>query len=239
MFDFFDYATPPKSMNPVTTGAGIASDGGSVISALGRMGQVEGGGPIGNAIGAVSNTVTGISEMLHGDYAAGAGDIGSGIFKGLNAANGAGLLNMGAMAPGLGILAGGAQAVGHGVEAYNHRDQMDAGYLNNQFWTESGKATWGAASAIAAADPTGIASLYVGGSKLALDGLGALSGLAGEGINAVAGTHLDLGFNAGSAVGAAEHLIYDGGRAAVNGVTNMATDAYSWLDRGVRGIYGM
>jgi hypothetical protein len=236
MFDFFGDATPAKSTNPVTTGASVGSDTGSVVSALGRMNDAPGIGMIGNTIGAVSNTVTGVSELLHGDYAAGLGDIGSGLFKGMSAANASGLLNLGAAGPFMGALAGTSQAIGHGIEASRHTDQIDAGYQNNQFWTESGKATWGAASALASANP--VAGLYVGGAKLGLDLLGGASGLIGDGINAVAGTHLDTGFSAGSVVGGIEHLAYDGGRAAVNGVTSAASDAYNWLDRGVRGIYG-
>ena len=132
-----------------------------------------------------------------------------------------------AATPGLGVAAGAMQALGHGYEAYTHIDEIDKGYQNNQFWTETGNATLGAANAIAALDPTGISSLYVGGTQMALDGIGALSGwIGGE----------DYRVSAGSAIGAAEHLVFDGGQALASGVMSAGSAIGGAVSDGVGAV---
>jgi hypothetical protein len=176
-------------------------------------GNSAGGNMMGAAGGAVGNIMLGVSEISQGQYAGGIGDLASGVLNGAQMIPG--LSNM----PGIGIAAGAASAVGHGIEAARHVDEIDGGYQNNQFWTEAGWATVGAANAIAAADPTGLASLYVGGTTFALDGLGALSGMVlGE----------DYRFSAGSAIGALEHGVFDTGQAIAAG----AVGAYDWATSG-------
>lgn len=180
----------------------------------GLMGGVPGAGVAGTG-GFIGNTMLGLSEIASGQWAGGLGDLGAGIMGGV------GMLNpeMAASMPGLGVAAGSMQAIGHGIEAARHIDEIDGGYQNNQFWTETGSATLGALSAAAALDPTGVSSLYVGGTQLALDGIGALSGWAlGE----------DYRFTAGSAVGALEHGLFDTGQAIASG--GMA--AYDWATNG-------
>lgn len=166
-------------------------------------GNKAGGGLMGNAGGAVGNIMLGVSELSQGQWGGGTGDLVSGLL------NGAAMIPGAANIPGLGIAAGAASAIGHGVEAARHIDEIDGGYQNNQFWTEAGWATVGGLNAVAAADPTGVASAAVGLGTFALDGIGALAGMIGG---------EDYRFSAGSAIGAAEHLIYDGGRAAIGAI---------------------
>ena len=202
MFNFGEQnpSAPRTTADTVGTAGTLIGDWGGALNAAATVEHNAGmAGQVGSGAGFVGNVMLGMSELAQGQYAGGLGDIGAGVMSGV------GYLNpeLAASTPGLGVAAGAMTAVGHGVEAYRHRDEIDGGYQNNQFWTETGYATFGAANALAALDPTGIASLYVGGTQLALDGLGALSG-------AVLGE--DYRFTSGSAVGAAEHLAFDSGQ---------------------------
>jgi hypothetical protein len=225
MFDF-GKANP----NPERTGTDTVNTGGTLmgdilgpVSTLFGMGKVgSGAGAAGYGGAALGNFMLGASEIAAGQYAGGLGDMGASVM------NTVGMLNpeLAASTPGLGVAAGGMQMIGHGIEAAKHVDEIDKGYQNNQFWTETGNATLGGANALAALDPTGISSLYVGGTQLALDGVGALSGaIFGE----------DYRFSAGSAIGAAEHAVFDTGQAigqgamAVGGALSDGYDAVmSW-----------
>jgi hypothetical protein len=203
---------PRGAADTANTAGTLIGDTTGVIGGL--MGGASGAG-FGGTGSFIGNTMLGLSEISQGQWAGGLGDLGAGIMGGVGMLNPA----MAADMPGLGVAAGGMQAVGHGIEAARHVDEIDGGYQNNQFWTETGSATLGAASAIAALDPTGISSLYVGGTQLALDGLGSLSGWAlGD----------DYRFTAGSAVGALEHGLFDTGQAIASG--GMA--AYDWATDG-------
>jgi len=216
MFNFGKQNPNPTRGTADETGLGgtlIGDLTGGIGGFMTHAGNKGGGNTMGAAGGAIGNIMLGVSEISQGQYAGGAGDLLSGVL------NGAQLIPGAANYPGIGIAAGAASAVGHGIEAARHVDEIDGGYQNNQFWTEAGWSTIGAANAIAAADPTGLASLYVGGTTFALDGLGALSG-------AVLGE--DYRFSAGSAVGALEHGAFDTGQAIAAG--GMA--AYDWATDG-------
>lgn len=197
-----------QNPNAPRTAADSANSAGTMIGDItgvigSGMGGVGGAG-VGGTGSFIGNTMLGISEIASGQVAGGLGDLGAGVMGGV------GMLNpeMASEMPGLGVAAGSMQAIGHGIEAARHVDEIDGGYQNNQFWTETGNATLGAANAIAALDPTGISSLYVGGTQALLDGAGWLSGtLLGE----------DYRFSAGSAVGALEHGIFDTGQAIGEG----------------------
>jgi len=162
-----------------------------------------GKGHAGGVAGALGNTMLGISEMRDGNYFSGASNMVVGALNGVQAIN----PQLAASMPGLGVAAGAANAIGYGAEAMRHTDQIDGGYQNNEFWQNAGWSTIGGLQSVAALDPTGISSLYVNGGTLALDGIGSLAGLINE----------DWRFDAGSAVGAAEHLVFDTGQAIGQG----------------------
>jgi hypothetical protein len=215
MFNFGKATPDAPSSTAATVGQGgtILGDAagllGPIAQVFGRLGGANGpAGAVGGGIGAVGNFLLGASEMQQGQMAGGAGDM---IASAANLATA-----MGATGPGAGLIGGGAQFIGHGIEALQHTDQIDAGYQNNQFWSEAGNATLGGANALAALDPTGVSSLYVAGTQMALDGIGTVAGWINP----------DWGFSAGSAIGGAEHLIFDSGQALAAGASQ-AWDATS------------
>ena len=167
--------------------------------------------------GFIGNTMLGASELSSGNIGGGLGDLGAGV---LGAANAVPAISQ--HIPGLGVAAGLASAAGHSAEAWKHRDEINKGYQNNQFWSEAGWATMGGLNAAAALDPTGTSSLVVGGGELLLDGLGAAAGAIGG---------QDYAFNAGSVVGGAEHLAFDTGQAIASG----AVSAYHGAEHALSG----
>lgn len=229
----------PTNLDNVGTLSTLSSDTAGVGSALATVAHDSGGGVLNNAVGGAAGIMLGASEMAQGNWAAGLGDAGQGLLTGASA--------IAPNVPGLGVAAGLAGVAGHGAAAWQHRDEIDGGYQNNQFWNEAGYTTLAGLNAAAALDPTGISSLYVGAGSLALDGLGALSG-------AVLGD--DYRFNAGSAVGAAEHLVFDTGQAigqgamaaggaiadgassAWHGAENLASGAGNAISNGWHSLFG-
>lgn len=194
MFNF-GKATPTEE----TTNNDRVGQAGLLMGDVGALFKGHGGG-VGGFLG---NTMLGVSEMRDGNYFAGASNVVGGMLNGVQAIS----PRLAASMPGLGVAAGAANMIGYGAEAARHIDQIDGGYQNNEFWQNAGWSTIGGLNAAAALDPTGISSLYVGGGTLALDGIGALAGWINP----------EWGFDAGSAVGAAEHLVFDTGQAIGQG----------------------
>jgi len=217
MFDFSGKATPDSDAGAAGTAGDVGAltgDAGGILGALGGIMKSTGLSGVGAGLGGIGNFVQGASEIAQGQVAGGLGDLGASVTNFASMFGGS-TLGEGAMS-GLGIAGGAMQFLGHGAEALQHTDQIDAGYQNNQFWTEAGNATLGGANALAALDPTGVASLYVAGTQMALDGIGTVAGWINP----------DWGFSAGSAIGGAEHLIFDSGQALAAGASK-AWDATS------------
>jgi hypothetical protein len=222
MFDFSGKATPDSDAGAAGTAGDVGAltgDAGGILGALGGIMKSTGLSGVGAGLGGIGNFVQGASEIAQGQVAGGLGDLGASVTNFASMFGGS-TLGEGAMS-GLGIAGGAMQFLGHGAEALQHTDQIDAGYQNNQFWTESGNATLGAANAVAAAlGPE--AQLYVGAVQGGLD-------LAGD----VAGwINPDWKFTAGSAVGGAEHLAYDSAR----WVGNEASEVGSSLLHGAEDV---
>ena len=178
----------------------------------------------GAGMGFAGDLLVGASEFAHGERAAGLGDMAAGVLTGAAA-----VPALTKRIPGLGVAAGLSTAVGHGVEAARHVDEIDKGYQNNQFWTNAGDATLGVADAAAALDPTGVSGMAVGATELALDGAGALSG-------ALFGN--DYRFTAGSAVGAGEHMLFDTGQAIAQGAVGAFHGAEHMVSDGWHQLFG-
>ena len=125
--------------------------------------------------------------------------------------------------PFVGAGIGAAQFGYHGYEAYQHRDEINGGYADNEFWKNTGEATLGGAGAIASFCPP--AALYLGAGELALNTVGGIAGAINP----------KYGFSAGSAVGAAEHLAYDGVNTAVEHGTHSVGGGIGGVAGGIMG----
>jgi hypothetical protein len=244
MWDFSGKATPDSDAGAAGTAGDVGAavgDAGGILGALGagarffgsalpgagmfgpRAAASPGMSEAGAGMSAVGNFVQGASEIAQGQVWGGLGDIGASV---TNAAAyfGSDTLSEGA-GKGLGIAGGVMQAVGHEAEALQHTDQIDKGYQNNQFWTEQGNATLGAANAVASyLGPE--AQLYVGAVQGGLDLAGDIAGMINP----------DWKFTAGSAIGGAEHAIYDGVRWAGNEASQLGSEAMAGLSNVGSGI---
>ena len=224
MFDFFGQANPytdRQASDRVNTAGTLIGDAGSTGGALASVRNMSPGtAGAASGVGFVGGFLNGASELAQGKIGAGLGDLGAAAMSGV------GFLNpeMAADVPGLGVAAGAMTAVGHGYEAYQARGEIDKGYQNNNFWTESGNATLGAAGAAASFCPP--AALYLGAGQLALDGAGALAGaIGGE----------KYRFSAGSVVGGAEHLAYDTAQSTYHNATSSVGGGIGAVAGGVMG----
>ncbi len=195
---------PRTTSDTVGDAGGLLGDVSGIIENVGEIGKVS--NPMveaGGSVGFVGDFMAGASELSQGKYGAALGDLGA------SAAGLADVMSPEGEGP-FGEIGGVAQMLGHGAEAARHTDEIDAGYQNNQFWTETGAATLGGVNALAASDP--IASLYVHGGEALLDGAGMIAGAIGGN---------DYRFNAASVVGGAEHLAFDTGQAIGQGASSL------------------
>jgi hypothetical protein len=100
-------------------------------------------------------------------------------------------------------------------------------------WDHIGGAILGAIGAIPAVGS------YTGAAELGWNvGVGGAASITEGGVGAGMHAAHQQGAFANQMVGKGAHAVANGASALWDGATGMASDAYNWMDRGVRGIYG-
>lgn len=187
----------PEETNTIAGHTGNFAQAASAMAGDGRLGAGLGG--VGNLAGGASNLVSAYSNLSQGNIAAGLGDAAAGTGNFLSM-----MPSLAQHAPIIGGVTGAAQTVGHGMEAYKHRDKVNDAYAGNPFWTEAGASTLSAVNTAAALDPTGFSTFATTGAQAAIDGAGMASGYLGKKL-----LNTDTSFTAASTVGTAGHMAYD------------------------------